>query len=37
LNLVAEYTSQEKKWNNTGSTNTKVETDTFSLGAIMFF
>lgn len=37
LNLVAEYTSQEKKWNNTSSTNTKVETDTFSLGAIMFF
>jgi len=37
LNLVAEYTAQEKKWNNTSSTNTKVESDTFSLGAIMFF
>jgi predicted porin len=37
LNLVAEYTNQEKKWNNTGSTNTKVETDTVSLGAILFF
>jgi predicted porin len=37
LNLVAEYTSQEKKWNNASSTNTKVESDTISLGAILFF
>jgi len=37
LNLVAEYTSQEKKDKAAGATNSKIETDTFSLGAILFF
>lgn len=35
LNLVAEYTSQEKK--NSAAGQTKIENDTVSLGAIMFF
>jgi len=35
LNLVAEYTSQETKGKNTP--NAKVEADTISLGAILFF
>jgi hypothetical protein len=37
LNLVAEYTSQEKKDRSAAATNSKVETDTISLGAILFF
>jgi len=37
LNLVAEYTSQEKKDRAAAATNSKVETDTISLGAILFF
>jgi len=36
LNLVAEYTSQEIKSNLTGS-KAKTESDTISLGAILFF
>ena len=35
LNLVAEYTSQEKK--NNVTSGSKVESDTVSLGAILFF
>lgn len=38
LNLVAEYTSQEQEDNAAGANALKrIETDTFALGAIMFF
>lgn len=37
LNLVAEYTDQEKKDRYVGAYNKKIETDTVSLGAILFF
>jgi predicted porin len=37
LNLVAEYTSQEVKNKSASATNSKVEADTISLGAILFF
>ena len=37
LNLVAEYTDQEKKDLYPGASTKKIETDTVSLGAILFF
>jgi hypothetical protein len=37
LNLVAEYTNQEIKANVNGVGNAKLESDTVSLGAILFF
>jgi predicted porin len=37
LNLVAEYSDQEIKDRAATATNKKVQADTFSLGAILFF